>query len=106
MDASSELLETIVARLTTVARPARVIVFGSTATGAGSTYSDIDLLILLDEVDHARRDSVRLRRALRGVGMPFDVILMRTDRFEGTKNVDGGVAYPANTYGRVIHEAA
>src|SRR5450759_1136170 len=53
-----------------------------------------------------RREGVRLRRALRGVGMPFDVIVMRTDRFEETKNVVGGIAYPANKYGRVIYKAA
>ena len=106
MDAKSELLDTIVARLTTVARPARVIVFGSAATGTATTDSDIDLLILLDEVDDARLESVRLRRALRSVGMPLDVIVMRTDRFEETKNVVGGIAYPANKYGRVIYKAA
>jgi uncharacterized protein len=106
MDATSELLDTIVDRLTMVVRPARVIVFGSMATGTATTDSDIDLLILLDEVDDARLESVRLRRALRGVGMPLDVIVMRTDRFDETKNVVGGIAYPANKYGRVIYEAA
>ena len=106
MDAKSSHLDTIVDRLTTVVRPARVIVCGSTATGTATADSDIDLLILLDEVDDARLESVRLRRALRGVGMPLDVIVMRTDRFEETKNVVGGIAYPANKYGRVIYEAA
>jgi len=106
MDTTSELLGTIVDRLTMVVRPARVIVFGSVATGTATQDSDIDLLILLDEVDDARLESVRLRRALRGVGMPLDVIVMRTDRFEETKNVVGGIAYPANKYGRVIYEAA
>ncbi|MBU2602436.1 MAG: nucleotidyltransferase domain-containing protein [Actinobacteria bacterium] len=106
MDDKSELLETIVARLTTVAQPARVIIFGSAATEAATADSDIDLLILLDEVDDARLESVRLRRALRGVAMSFDVIVMRTDRFEETKDVVGGIAYPANKYGRVIYEAA
>lgn len=106
MDAKSELLDEIVARLTAVARPVRVIVFGSAATDSGTADSDIDLLIVLDEVGDARLESVRLRRALRGVGMPLDVIVMRTDRFEETKNVVGGIAYPANRYGKVIYEAA
>jgi len=29
-----------------------------------------------------------------------------SDLFEETKNVVGGIAYPANKHGRVIHEAA
>ena len=106
MDATVELLDTIVDRLTTVAHPTRVIVCGSAATGSATTNSDIDLFILLDEVGDARQESVRLRRALRRVGMPFDVIVMRTDRFEETKNVVGGIAYPATRCGRVIYEAA
>jgi predicted nucleotidyltransferase len=106
MDVTPVLLDEIVARLTAVARPARVIVFGSTVTGAATADSDIDLLIVLDEVDDARRESVRLRRALRGLGAPLDVIVMRTERFEETKNVVGGIAYPANKYGRVIYDAA
>lgn len=106
MDATSELLNTIVDRLTAVANPTRVILFGSVATGTATSDSDIDLLVLLDQVDDTRHESVRLRRALRGVEMPVDVIVMRTDRFEETKGVVGGIAYPANKYGRVIYEAA
>jgi hypothetical protein len=37
---------------------------------------------------------------------PVDVIVMRTERFERTKRFTGGIAYPANKYGRVIYEAA
>ena len=106
MDATSELLDEIVARLIAVSRPVRVIVFGSTATGTATADSDVDLLIVLDEVDDARLESVRLRRALSGMGAPLDVIVMLTERFEETKNVVGGIAYPANKYGRVIYDAA
>lgn len=37
---------------------------------------------------------------------PFDVILMATEAFEESKNIVGGIAYPANKYGRIIYEAA
>ncbi len=106
IDATTELLDTIIDRLNTVVSPARVIVFGSVAAGTATQDSDIDLLVLLDDVDDARLESVRLRRALRGVGVPLDVVVMRTDRFEETKHVVGGIAYPANKYGRVIYETA
>jgi hypothetical protein len=41
-----------------------------------------------------------------GFRFPVDVIVMSTFRFEETKSVIGGMAYPANKYGRVIYEAA
>ena len=44
--------------------------------------------------------------ALRGLGFPFDVIVMATQRFEETKDLVGGLALPADRDGRVIYEAA
>jgi len=62
--------------------------------------------VLLDDVTDPRRESVRLRGVLRGIAVPFDVVVMATQRFEETKHVVGGIAYPAHRYGRVIYEAA
>ena len=101
-----QLLTQVVSRLTTWSSPARVIVFGSVATGTATADSDLDLLVVLDDVADTRRESVRLREVLGDVGMPVDVIVMSTARFEETKDVIGGVAYPAHKYGRVIYEAA
>ena len=41
-----------------------------------------------------------------GLGFPFDIIVISTEWFEASKGVVGGIAYPANKYGRVIYEAA
>ena len=106
MDDEQQLLMRVVNRLTTWSSPARVIVFGSVATGTATADSDLDLLIVLDDVADTRRESVRLREVLGDVGMPVDVIVMSTAHFEETKDVIGGVAYPAHKYGRVIYEAA
>jgi len=38
------------------------------------------------------------------LGYPFDIVVMAADWFEETKSVIGGLAYPANKYGRVIYE--
>ena len=47
-----------------------------------------------------------MRTVLRGLGFAFEVIVMNTERFEETKNVIGGLAYPANKSGEVVYEAA
>jgi predicted nucleotidyltransferase len=100
------LTNEIVRRILSVARPDRVIVFGSAATGRMTSDSDIDLLVLEARPEGPRDESLRIRRALGGLGFPFDVIVMATGRFEETKGVIGGVAYPAQKYGKVIFEAA
>lgn len=96
----------IVRRVVDVARPDRIILFGSAATGEMARDSDIDLLVLERSPADSRRESVRIADALRGLGHPFDVIVMTTDRFEETRDIIGGVAYPANRHGKVLYEAA
>lgn len=101
-----ELTEEIVQRICGAARAVRIILFGSAATGNMNRDSDVDLLVLEDEPLDIRGEMVRLRAVLRGLGMPFDVLVMSTKRFEETKNVIGGIAYPANKYGKVIYAAS
>ncbi len=100
------VLEEIVRRIRAVSRPDRIILFGSAATGRMNRDSDVDLLVLEREVADARKDSIRIRQALTGLPFPFDVIVMSRDRFEETRNVIGGIAWPAARYGRVVYEAA
>ena len=106
MGINQETINEIVKRVLAVAQVQRIILFGSSATGNMSKDSDIDLLVLEPAPGDTRRESVRIRQAMRGMGYPFDIIVMAAERFEESKNVIGGVAYPANKYGRVIYEAA
>jgi len=106
MEFDRNLFDEIVSRVTTVVRPDRIIVFGSTAEGGFGEDSDIDLLILTDESENTRRNRVRIRDALRGLGVPIDVVMMSSRRFDETKDIIGGIAHPANNYGKVLYEAA
>lgn len=106
MGISQTLVSEIVKRILGVAEAQRIILFGSAAAGRMSKDSDIDLLVLESAPGDAREESVRIRRAVRGLGYPFDIIVMAAERFEESKNVVGGIAYPANKYGKVIYEAA
>jgi predicted nucleotidyltransferase len=106
MGVDEELRQEIVRRILSVAKPDRIILFGSAAAGGMTRDSDIDLLILEQSPGNTRQESLRVRRTLRGLGFPFDVVVMATPRFDESKNVIGGIAYPANKYGRVIYEAA
>ena len=106
MGIDDSLVREIVQRLLGVARPDRIILFGSAANGPMTRDSDIDLLVVAPASSNTLDERVRLYKALRGLGFPFDVFIIGTERFEETKNILGGIAYPANKYGRVIYEAA
>lgn len=106
MGINDKLLDEIIRRILAVERPERIILFGSAATGTMDRDSDIDLLIIKEDWKEPRLQRFKIRKALRGLEYPFDVIVMRSSYFEKTKEVIGGLAYPANKYGKVIYEAA
>jgi len=100
------VIEEIVRRVLSVASPQKIILFGSAAAGKLTRDSDIDLLIVESEPFDRRDEYLRIRRALRGMGFPFDILFISTEWFETSKDVIGGIACPANKYGKVIYEAA
>ena len=100
---SPHFIEVVVQRVLRAVRPDRVILFGSAVTGQMTEDSDVDLLVLVGNPENPRAESVRIRQSIGNMGRPFDVIVMKTERFEKTKGLIGGLAYPANKYGKVIY---
>ena len=100
------LIEEIVRRVLTVTTPDKIILFGSAATGEMTRDSDIDLLIVERGPIDRREEYVRIRQALGDMGHPFDILFISADWFEASKNVIGGIAYPAYKYGKVIYDVA
>jgi uncharacterized protein len=106
MGIDESLVQEIVRRVLFAAKPDRIILFCSAAAGTMTRDSDIDLLVLEPQPDSLHEESVKIRRAIGDLNYPFDVIIMPTEQFEETKDHVGGLAFPANKYGRVIYEAA
>lgn len=96
----------MVDRILGVSNPSRIILFGSAASGKVSEDSDVDLLVVMKEIEDRQGEYVRIRRALSEFPYAFDIILVSEEWFEQSKNVVGGISYPANHHGRVIYEAA
>jgi predicted nucleotidyltransferase len=106
MRIDESLIQEITRRILSVASPDKIILFGSAAAGAMTPDSDIDLLVVESDLTDRQQKYVRIRRSLRGMGYPFDIILISKQWFEESKDVIGGIAYPANRYGKVIYDAA
>ncbi len=106
MGIDEQTVQEIVRRILSVGKPDKIILFGSAATGQMTRDSDIDLLIVEPDVSQQRKEYTLIREALRGMNYPFDLLFISTDWFEDSKDVIGGIAYPANKHGKVIYEAA
>ncbi len=105
-----ELIDEIVRRVLSVAKPDKIILFGSAAAGDMTRDSDIDLLIVERELEWKAEvwldERLRIGGTLGDLGYSFDIKLIRAKWFEESKEVIGGIAYPANKYGKVIYDAA
>jgi predicted nucleotidyltransferase len=106
MGIDEQTIQEIVRRILTAARPDKIILFGSAATGQMTRDSDVDLLIVEPDTSDRRNEYVRIIKALWDIRYPFDVLFIDTRWFEESKDIIGGIAYPANKYGKVIYEAA
>ena len=89
-----------------VAQPEKIILFGSAAAGQMTRDSDIDFLIVEPAPANRHEESVAIADAIGDVSFPVDVKIIASDRFEATKDIIGGIAYPAHKYGKVLYEAA
>ena len=82
----------------------RVILYGSRAQGSTTQESDFDFLVIEKDPVSKRQEMRRLRQAVADLDCPVDVWVMGEQEFEETRDVIGGLAYPAYKYGIVLYE--
>jgi predicted nucleotidyltransferase len=98
-------LETLVRRIVEVARPDRIVLFGSAARGEMGPDSDLDVLVVKSGVEHRRRLAREIYMNLSGVGVGVDVIVLTPEDIEAQRDSVGSIVGPALDEGRVIHAA-
>jgi uncharacterized protein len=84
--------------------PATVIVFGSHARGEARGNSDVDFLVVEDEVPDQIKEYVRLRKAILGVGSAVDILVVSRAHAEARRLVPGSVIRAAFREGKVLVE--
>lgn len=101
-----EWLPVVVEQIVERFDPLKVIVFGSVARGDAGYDSDIDLLVVFDEVEWAekRNVTVEIRRALAHFPVPKDIIVTDVDEIQRRGHLVGPMSRPALEEGRVVYE--
>lgn len=97
-------IRAIVARIVRVARPQKIILFGSAARGDSRSDSDLDLLVVKDGVNR-RAMAGLIYRSLIGVGCAIDVVVVSSDDLERYGHSPSLVLYSALREGRLIYAA-
>ena len=101
-EANPELLEKILARILSVIKPEKVILFGSAARGDTGPDSDIDLLVIA-KVAHRRKAAQRIYQKLIGVGAPVDIIVATPGDLKKNKDMVGTIFPAILREGKVVY---
>ena len=101
---TQDKLEQLVARIVETAHPMQIYLFGSRACGDAHADSDYDFLVVHDRPVHTRRESVRIRRSLRGFAVPIDILVARKEQLERYKDQPALIYHTVLTEGKLCYE--
>jgi uncharacterized protein len=101
---SLKLLPEITQRILAVSDPEKIILFGSYARGDYGSDSDLDLMVVIKAVQSTRDESIRLRRALRGLLAPIDILVATPEHLERHRNTVGLIYRTILSEGKIVYE--
>lgn len=76
------ILREVVTRVINVASPEKIILFGSYVYVSPRVDSDIDIMIIKKDVQSKVKEYSKIRRSLKGLRYPFDIIILSPEEFE------------------------
>ncbi|MCX5827845.1 MAG: nucleotidyltransferase domain-containing protein [Deltaproteobacteria bacterium] len=99
-------VQTVIHKIVEVSQPQKVILFGSYVNGDIGINSDLDVLVVTgNHIENPRKESIRIRRVLRGIRMPMDILVVPEAIFEDLANVPGLIYREALRSGKVVYES-
>lgn len=99
-------LDRAVKLLIEAAHPQRIILFGSYARNEAGIHSDVDFLVIEKKVKNKIHEMIRLKRVLRQLEIPVDVIVSSIQEIDDWGHLPGTALYWALKEGKVLHEEA
>ena len=98
------VIETMVERIVGRFQPARILLFGSRARGSANRWSDVDLLVVMEEVTDKRRAAVEMGRVLSDLPVSKDIIVTTPEEIARRGHLVGTVLRAALRDGKVVYE--
>lgn len=100
------LIESAVQRIAQALNPVRIVLFGSAAGSPESGPRDLDFLVVMPDGTHRRQAARAAVRALMGLGMPKDVVVVTESDVTAYAGNTSLVIAPALAHGKEIYRAA
>ena len=101
---TEQTLTEVTKRLVEGFQPEQIILFGSQARRTADDHSDVDILVVCSVKGSRRTLTLNMYRALKGLGIAKDIIVLTKEEFERNRRIPGTIARPAWIEGRVLYE--
>jgi len=100
----NEQIPEITRRIVETSHPDKIILFGSYARGNFTEDSDLDLLVIVPGVKRLRQEAVRVRRALRRLFAPVDIVIATPEQIKRLGKTNGLIYHSALSEGQVLYQ--
>lgn len=101
-----EKVQAVVRKIIEISQPRKLILFGSYIRGGMHLNSDLDVLVVTgDEVENVRKESVKIRRALKGINMPMDILVVPESQLKELVDTPGLIYREAIKSGKIVYES-
>jgi predicted nucleotidyltransferase len=105
MSPSEQQLEDLVQKIVAAVHPLRIILFGSAARDEAGVASDLDLLVVMPDGTHRRHTVQHLYREIRGVTVPYDLLVATPRDLEEHRDNPGLIYRSILREGRTLYAA-
>jgi predicted nucleotidyltransferase len=102
---ASETLNAIIRRVVEVAKPDKIILFGSAARDQMGANSDVDLLVIKSGNFHRGHLTEEIYMNLFGIGQAVDIVVVTPEDIARYRNSTALVIHPALEEGKVVYGA-
>ena len=106
MASTNEHISIMVNRIVRNFEPVQIILFGSHARGEAHRHSDIDLLVVFAECADKREAAIEIRRALKDMPVPKDIVVSTPDELEHKRDWVGSVLRYAQQEGVILYDSS
>ena len=101
---SRKVLNKIVRRVVKIAKPEKIIMFGSAARDEMGPNSDVDLLVVMETDEQALHAAARISAAI-DHPFPLDILVFKPSELKASLERKGVFATVVMAKGIVVHEA-
>lgn len=105
-EVTQQKVKSVIEKIVETGRPRKVILFGSYVTGKMNVNSDLDVLVVSGKkVENPRKESVRIRKALKGILMPMDILVVSEDDLKELADTPGLIYREAVRRGKIVYDS-